>query len=262
MNCQNSFCRRTYKDLSTQSLPLMEDLYCRYLWATKTRVNPRHKILSKWVDETSPKQVHLMHGQLTALVTGIPEFMLKIKDSNDYLQFLKSSHRSSWNKWAIASLKRLSQNLPYEESLSLTALDHQPSPNPQKLKLEIKFQVIVGEFDKMLLQKDKLQVSYPIKISGSILKWAKTHQESQTQKVKKVLHRQIANQVAEMEKKFILHPWQQDITKLIVDSLLPQLKEYQGDFSRDIPVGGQVKIPIHLAYGPFALKYIHFRRKY
>lgn len=262
MNCQNSLCRKTQKDISPHPIPLMEDLYCRYLWGAKAKTKPQHKILSQWIAQTSPEQIHLMHGQLTALITGIPEFMLKIKNPNHYLQFLKSSYRSSWNQQSLAHLNKLAKSLPYEESLSLTALDHQNYYNPKTLDFKVKFQVAVGEFDKMLLEKDKLKASYSIKIPQPVLEWVKAHQKSQAQKARDVLRRHISPEIANMKKTFILYPWEEDIAELIINSLLSQLKEYQGDFSQKITQEKEINIPIQLAYGPFALKYIHFRRKY
>ena len=142
----------------------MEQLYCEELRFTRPRVREKHKIISEWIQKTSEDDVKLMSGQLTALITGVPEFLLRIKNHENFQELFRASYRETWNKWSKKAINFFKENLTYEESFQYNILENHSS-------LGIQYQITMGEFDRIFPKRDKLSVKSTLSIPQRVLSW-------------------------------------------------------------------------------------------
>lgn len=281
VNCQNLICRRTSKEIFLQQFPPiwrgegllkgLERTYCQHLRWINPNIKLQNKMIRDWVRQTSQEDHYLMQGQLRALLTGIPEFLLRVDHSRDLVDFLRASYRQSWGHWAQTTSALLAQNLLYEESLNLVKVDSQFYFYKKKTDFRIKLLVALGEFDRVLMGRDKIGVSYHLRVSKDVLRWvrAKSRElssrfedlERKEKQIFEVLKRQLAGQVKALEEKFIIRPWEGDLSGIIARELIAQVTRYKGTFFQQSDQA-QVIIPIEFSYGPFALRYIHYKRRH
>lgn len=263
VSCQGTLCRLTSREdflqyfsriLGGADLVVeMERVYCHHLRFLQPNVLPRNGVIEGWVKSTRPEERLLMAGQLAALVTGIPELFLQVSNYRDLVPLLRPSYRQSWDFWARETASWLARDLSFEESLSLQSKQYRgPDIRPQ-------FGVTAGEWDRILLKGWKgLTVRYPLSIPKKVLLWAQGRPPGKREQVLQVLRRQITVQIKAMEQRYAFPPWSRDPSGLFAEELLRQLLRHSGVFPG---AGGRVEVPIELQYGPFALKYIHLRRR-
>ena len=267
INCQGAICRHTDRESFTQQflrllggtapMAQMESFYCHHLRYLKPRIHSRHPTIQSWAKQTSEEDRLLMASQLSALITGVPELLLRVQHYKDFANFMRPLYRQSWDAWARRALGPLAQQLLYEESLALVKLH---LPRHQRKPFGVKFQVALGEFDQALGGGSNLKAHYSIQISQKILGWVRANGEAQREKALRILQQQIEDQVAVMSRRFIIAPWEGNIAGIIAQEIFIQLAQYKGNLSLH-PGKTQIKIPIHFEYGPFALKYLHFKRR-
>ena len=276
ISCRHSICRRTSREDFWKQFPTvwrgkdllreLEKAYCQRVRWLPPHIHPKNSILQNWAQQTSREDRYLMHGQLRALITGIPEFLLRVDQYPDLVELLQFPYRKSWGHWVEKALGALSEEGPsYEESLFFAKINSQFYFHKSKGDFKIKFLVGSGEFDRVLMghQGTGLEVFYPLHISKHVLRWVRDQlraldspTEKEIRPVLEVLKRHLVDQLKNLEKKFIIRPWRGDLSVLIAWELMAQLIEYEGDFfyGENKP---QVTIPIELIYGPFALRYIY-----
>ena len=108
ISCHNGICRRTSKEDFWKQFPLtwrpqgllkkLERAYCHRIRWLPARIHPKNTVLQNWVKKTSKEDRYFMHGQLRALITGIPEFLLQMEEYHDLVDFLQFPYRKSWGE--------------------------------------------------------------------------------------------------------------------------------------------------------------------
>ena len=277
LDCRSLVCRPTSRqDFLTQFSKLLgglgaksglQRMYCHHLRYLRPHTRGNNPTLEHWVRATSREDVLLMHAHLRALVTGVPEFLLQVTDFKQFNQFLRLTYQPTWQRWAQHNADKLSQFLPYEESLRLVKLNFADWFNPKKAAFAIKFLVALGEFDRTLGAKDKIKLHFSLQMPQNVLSYVRRQTlgtknarqfDDKNPLLVKTLQRQIASQLQAIHKKLLIPPWSQNLGPTIAQEIISQVMAYQGS-SLDLPQPHQVSIPIEIAYGPFALRYLHYK---
>ena len=284
INCQGPFCRKGTRESFLQFfsrllggeglVPEMERVYCHHLRFLRPSIDPRNQVIKNWAQQTTEEQRNLMRGQLGALLTGVPELLLRAGNYREFVEELRPLYRRSWDYWAKRASGRLARTLSYEESLSIVRISHQ-GKGQRIADFKIEFQVLGGELDRILLANwRELKTHYPLSISSDVLHWVRNQSRSFNprypalrERALGLLQRQLAGQIASMEQKLAFLPWKRgELSRSIALELLTQTLLYKGDsFAVSEGGGGSqesgyltkergvVRVPVQFKYGPFAL---------
>lgn len=277
VGCESFICRKMNNEKWKQNFPRavgsfsIEDdlkrLYCQEFRTSNLYQKTNSKQINKWMTETTLDDHKLYGSQMIALLTGIPDFFVRAKTFNQGKEFSRYGVDQAWDKWAESSRQNFSKEIFYEESLTLDLIKNSAPLALGSTDFEVNFDVNLGEFDRLNEKKGKVKAKFDLKLDKSFLarsryEWRRLD-PSQAEKRKKLVRtfrRHLEKQLEAAKNLFILSPWTQDIGELIAQDLLNQLGLYSGDFFKNRE-HKWLNIPISFRYGPFALKYIHYRFK-
>lgn len=272
--CKDLICRKTSTNIIRQEFPLsigstglytdLSKIYChhfRYQDSPKTEV-PEVKT---WLKQAELEDPIFETSQLIALMTGVPDLFNGAETYLEIPLLVKSSIDERWNIWSKNVLSTFSHDLLYEESLKVKVEPKRTLASLSKGFL-IHFNITVGEIDRLLASKDKLNLTFELKLSKNYLrsirtKWAILEKEVDNEGKKK-FQQEIADyinlQLKQKEKLFSQKVWNEDFSNLIADELVQQIIIYRGplfdSYQEQILV-----IPVKFSYGLFAIGYLRYR---
>jgi len=274
--CQGLICRRVNWEVFKNELPRssgsrgiegdIKRLYCEdFKKSDYVLIGQEPKIL-KMMKENTSFDKQLLVGQFLALLTGIPDLLVRANKFSDAKEFLKYSFQNSWDDWAKDFIDQIGQDLYFEEPLTMELVSRDLYYHEFKPFFSVQFDVNQGEFDRTAEMVGKVDVSFDLKLGKNYLAWAREEWRSLSQyisqkKRKRILFnfiKVIEDQVKEARKKFVIPPWDGKLENIIAKELLNQLALYDGPFFKENS-NEMIKIPIRLNYAPFALKYIYFK---
>ena len=162
IGCRDFICRRLSKEKWARSTaPLlrggirkMERIYCHNLrWAAPAGQVPR------WDRD-------YRYGQLGALVTGVPNLLLRGSSEEEMEKIFRTVYRRPWTLWARVQAAALSHHrlLPHEPSLTVSLL-------PEDEKGIIDFLVAAGPLDSLLSAEAGIRVEAGLRLPRSFLMW-------------------------------------------------------------------------------------------
>lgn len=275
--CQNLICRRVNRTEFNERMPRMvgslslEDdlrrLYCHdFKKAQFQRKDQEPKIL-EIIEQMATEEQSLLAAQMIALVTTVPDFIVRSEKFNDALAFSRFSIDETWDKWALAETQNFSRDLYYEESLSLELVRRHLYFRPRDKKLRVLFDVNLGEYDRVNQMIGKVSTTFHINVSKSFLRWArsqwfiddKSRPEVQND-IQKRLVKMIEDEVSANREKFVSPPWTGKLEELIAFELLEQLSQLPAEHYSSTDTGFE-SIPIQLNFGPFALRHMRYRHQ-
>jgi hypothetical protein len=273
--CENFICRRVNEDKFSQLFPQalgsigaendLQRLYCSYFSKLNYYDKTDHPEVQKWIDQTTLDQFQLKTNHLIALLTGLPDFLVWSQKYQDAQAFLKGSILKTWNHWANQTTQNLSEDLYFEETLIVESSPQRTFEERFQLPLKVSFDINLGEFDRIVSQMGKVKTHFTLRLHQSFLKyirdeWSRITPDTidQREKLLSVLRRTISGQVEQAKKLFVLAPWTSDLETLIVEQLIDQLENYQGQVFNDRKPD-LMEIPVVFYYGNFALKYLQYR---
>ncbi|MDD4973498.1 MAG: hypothetical protein PHY93_04065 [Bacteriovorax sp.] len=274
--CDNLICRKTFRDnfyhkiyYSVGGTNLSEDLrrlYCEEFRTLDYKPADSDDRLSKIMNSRTFDEENFINSQFIALLTGVPDFLLRADKFSRGEDVLRSSVDYTWDKWAKAQTDMLNRELYFEEPLTLELVERGLYFKPQKAQIKAAFDVSLGEFDRINQRTGKVRVMFNILIQRSFLHYyretLKNLDPRNTAEKERLLKRfkiQMTKDVTLARDKFIIPPWKGDLEALIASELTTQLLLISdGNFK--MPTIGFEPITVELNYGLFALKYINHQK--
>jgi hypothetical protein len=209
---------------------------------------------------------NFINSQFIALITGVPDFLLRGDKFSRGEDVLRSSVDFTWSKWAKNQAEVQGRELYFEEPLTLELVERRIYFNPVVPKYKVAFDVNLGEFDRVTQRTGKVRVSFIVNVQKSFLNYyretLKELDPRNTAEKERLLRRfkmQLTKDVNEAREKFLIPPWKGDLEGLIAGELSEQIMSVS-DRSYKMETSGFLPVPIELNYGVFALKYINHQK--
>lgn len=278
VSCQNLICRRVTDEVFKREIPIsigstgigndFKRLYCsEFKNATFTTKNQVPKI-KKRIKEMTFDEQNMMVGQMIALRTGVPDFLIQSEEFKELKDIVRSSLDQTWDTWAFGERNRSRKNLSFEEPLSIKVVDREIHYNSFDPNFKIYLDINQGEYDKINSISGKLKASLDINFSKKFLKWAKSQMmnlnfDEDSQKLKRIripFRKIIEDDIKTFIANLPTVPIGTQIIDVITDELLKQLDSFTGDdFMGEVQ--GLQKVKINFSFGLFALRHLHERFK-
>lgn len=274
--CDNLICRRTIPEtfynkvyFSVGGTNLSEDLrrlYCQDWRTVDYRPKMNDERLARMMNSISFDEENFINSQFIALITGVPDMLLRGEKFSQGLETLRSSVDYTWNKWANEQIQKQGRELYYEEPLTLELVERSQYFNIFTPKFMVAFDVNLGEFDRIAQRQGKVRVIFHVNVQQSFLKYYREtlknldpRDKAEKERLLKRFKDQITKDVQSAREKFLIPPWKGDLEALIANELTEQMVNVA---DRHFKVGdhGFLAIPIELNYGMFALKYINHQK--
>ncbi|MCR9204229.1 MAG: hypothetical protein NXH75_06615, partial [Halobacteriovoraceae bacterium] len=242
-------------------------LYCSEFrdadYKTKNQV-PR---IAERIKQITFDEQNMMVGQLIALSTGIPDFIIQTPNYKELQDVLRGSLDSAWDYWAKGQDDNYRKSLAYEEPLKIHVVDTDIFFRFQKPEFSVHLDINQGEFDRVNSILGKLKTRMDITLSKKFLQWARkewkqidpTTNKNKVERIKIPLRKMVEDQIEQLISSFPIVPLRKEMDELIVNEILKQLDTYEGDFFVG-EVKGLITVPVYVNYGIFALR--HLRDRY
>ena len=236
--CENLICRKTSesnfnlkfeKSIGFQSVETdLKRLYCTHyktVRADSKRIKDER--LRNHFEKKTPTEHKLVAGQMLALITGVPDFFVRLKDVKDTPRVLRAAVDQIWDDWAKGQLENYNKDLYYEEFLKLDLVNHNLFFKKRSSDFMVQFDVNMGEFDSSIQELGKLKTSIHVTIAKSLLKWAKENwnglKSKDSDKAKEIIGH-VGNVIsAHLEKekdRFEFLPWVEGVERIIAKDLI------------------------------------------
>lgn len=274
--CDNLICRKVSREnfynkvyYSVGGTNLSEDLkrlYCEEFKTVDYRPADSDERLAKMMKSITFDEENFINSQFIALLTGMPDFLLRGEKFNRGEDVLRSSVDYTWTKWAKAQTEVLNRELYFEEPMTLELVERSQYFNPRSGKLQVAFDVNLGEFDRINQRSGKVRVSFIINIQRSFLQYYREtikeldpRNSAERDRLLKRFKLQLTKDLIKARDKFIIPPWKGDLESLIANELAEQLSLFT---DKDFKMGttGLEAVTVELNYGLFALKYINHQK--
>lgn len=274
--CDNLICRKTFREnffnkifYSVGGTSFSEDikrLYCEDFRNSEYKPKENDERIAKIMNARTFDEENFIVSQFIALLTGVPDFLLRAEKFNNGEDVLRSSLDFTWNKWAKAQTEILNRELYFEEPLMLELVNRDQYFNPRKSEIKVAFDINLGEFDRINQRTGKLRVSFNILVQRSFLHYYREtlknldpRLKEEKDRLKKRFKIQLTKDINQAQDKFIIPPWKGDLEGLVADELTEQLLLIS-DENFKLAKDGFEAINVELNYGIFALKYINHQR--
>lgn len=276
--CDNLICRKTIPEtfynkvyFSVGGTNLSEDLrrlYCEEWRTVDYKPNQNDERLSRMMKTITLDDENFIGSQFIALLTGVPDMLLRGEKFSQGADTLRSSVDFAWSKWARAQVELQGRELYFEEPLMLELVDRNQYFDIFAPKFKVSFDVNLGEFDRIAQRLGKVRVVFNVNIQQSFLKYYRETlrnldpgESSRTERdfLMKRFKAQMTKDIISAREKFLIPPWKGDLEGLIAYELTEQMMSIA---DRNFKVGdhGFLAVPIELNYGVFALKYINHQK--
>lgn len=271
--CDNLVCRRMKREnfwskvyFSIGGTNFGEDLkrlYCEKFRNSDYLPRESDPRLAKIMNTISFDEENFINAQFMALITGVPDFLLRGEKFSDAEETLRSSVDYAWIKWAKTMGENFTRDLFFEEPLTLELVDRAQYHNFRSPDLKIAFDVNLGEFDRINQRAGKLKVTFKLHVQNSFLKFYRDtmkplsfKENAERQRLKNRFKLQITKDVQGAREKFIIPPWKGDLEGLIVNEMTSQILDTPEKFL-NFEGSGTREIEVEINYGVFALKYLN-----
>lgn len=275
VGCRDLICRKESPDVFRKMFPAsvgstgivtdLPKLYCHHF---RFQDMPQNTIpeVKEWIKSYDLEDPIFETSQFISLMTGVPDFMNGAETYRDIPMLAKSSIDERWTKWANKVLGTFSKDLLYEESLKVKVEPRTDVADVSTQGFILDFSVTLGEMDRILIDNDKLDLKFDLKLSKNFLRSIRTrsHVLDQTVdeegrvKLREEISKYIDIQLKEKEKLFIQKMWNEDFSRLITDELMKQVRLYRGPMFNSYQ-DEVLKVPVKFSYGIFALSYLRYR---
>lgn len=275
--CQNLVCRKVSTETFNTQIPKsvgstsidgdFKRLYCTEFRDADFKLKNQVPQIAERIKQITFDEQNMMVGQLVALATGIPDFIIQTPKYDGLKDTLRASLDHTWNFWAKNQNENFRKGLAYEEPLKIHVVDTDIFFRFQRPKFEVHLDVNQGEFDRVNSILGKLRTTMNLTFSKKFLKWAReewkqidpTVSRKRVERIRLPFKKMVEDQISSLITSFPIVPLTAEIDNLIVDEIIKQLDTYDGDFFQG-EVSGLVEIPVYVNYGIFALR--HLRDRY
>ena len=274
--CENLICRKTNREnfydkvyYSVGGTNLSEDLkrlYCQEFETLDYLPSESDAKLARIMNTITFDEENFINAQFIALLTGVPDFLLGANKFSNGEDILRSSIDSRWNKWAKSQSEKLSNELYFEEPLTLELVNRDQYFNPLKPMYKVSFDVNLGEFDRVNQRNGKVHVDFNLHIQNSFLHYIREalknlnfNNKSEKELILKRFKLQISKDLNDAREKFIIPPWKGDLESLIANELAEELIQVPDKYFT-LDKKGVALVNVEVNYGLFALKYINHQK--
>lgn len=275
VTCTDLICRKDELEVFRSKFPqsigstgIMTDLskmYCHHFrfqdWPQKTAPE-----VKAWIKSYELEDPIFETSQFISLMTGVPDFLNASESYVEVPVLARSAIDERWTTWANKVLATFSKDMLYEESLKVKVEPAEDLAALSSRGFEVDFSVTLGEMDRLLVDNDKLKLSFDLRLSKNFFRQLRMKSEVFEQEVdlegKKQWRDEIARyldaQLKEKQKFFSQKMWNEDFSKLIADELIRQARMYRGTMFNTYQ-DEMLRVPVKFSYGLFALSYIKYR---
>ena len=276
ISCQNLVCRKSGKEEFSRNTPRtvgsislrndFERLYCSKFRDADFLYRDQIPKLEKRIKELTFDDQNLMVGHMTALLTGIPDFIVQAEKYTDLQEPLRASMDNAWDKWAKSQNENYRQDLLYEEALTIEVVNSRLYFKRFRPEFSVELDINQGEFDRVNSIIGKLRARMDLTFTKKFLKWARREWKSvdpsedikKAERIRLPFRKMMEDNLAELKKGFRIVPFKSGVDDLIIDELLNQLITYEGSYFTGNSTG-KVEVPIYFNFGPFALRHLRYR---
>lgn len=274
--CQNLICRKT--DLKTYSVKVpksigfsnikleLDNLYCEDFVNTDYNFKQKDEKIKKIMDSISFDEQNFMTGQFISLFTGVPDFFLRQKEFKDIELLSRSSIDQYWSLWAKKYTENLGKDMYYEEPLTMELVERTSYYNKYTPKFKVVFDVNLGEMDRINQEVGKVKTYFEISLSHQFAKWIRREWQNHDPRERDIrgqlqtaMRDRLTDTVQKIREKFVFAPWDGDLEKILVNEILDQFAEYEGNYFSKNTTGNMI-IPIEVNFAPYALSYMRHNR--
>ncbi len=243
----------------------LKKLYCQEFRDLDFRVTRTLPEVRKWVKQSDEEQFIFETNFFISMMSGVSDVLFSVSTYQELFPLMKARTDERWTNWATELLGSFSHNLLYEESLKVKATSRGELSFREKQKFTLDFLVTMGEMDRML-ENDKLKLSFNLKISKNFLRYLRSRWDQLARNsdiegqpaLKQEFARLINVQLKEKQKLFSQPMWNDDFSILIVDELLAQVIDYQGNFFNSYQEE-MLDVPVKFSFGTLAMGYLRYR---
>jgi hypothetical protein len=271
--CENLICRRVSSETfinkfyySVGGTNVQDDikrLYCEDFRNMDYKPKDSDPRLAKMMKSMTFDDENFINSQFIALITGVPDFFIRAEKFSQGGEIFRASIDYTWNKWAKNMNENFTNDLFFEEPLTLEQVDTNQYYDFRSGQLKIAFDVNLGEFDRINQVAGKVKVKFNIVVQNSFLSFYRESMKSLTfsdkeekLRLKKRLKMQLSKDILSARAKFIIPPWRGDLEELVANEITSQIIETPEKFL-DFSKPGMRPIEVEINYGLFALKYIN-----
>ncbi len=276
ISCRNMICRRNDKVTFLRQIPQtvgsssieddFERLYCNEFRDLDYKVKNQEPKIENHIKQLTFDDQYLLTGQLVALMTGYPDFMVQADKFSDLMTFMRSPMDKSWDSWAEAQNGNYKQAMTYEESLTLDLVEPELYFKKDLSKFQVELDINQGEFDRAINIMGKLRVKIDLKLSKKFLSWVRSSwkkidekvEPKKAERVRIPFRARLNHKLDELREKFPIVPWSESLTELVVRELTRQVASYEGDFFNESN-SGFIEAPIYINFSPYALRHMRYR---
>jgi hypothetical protein len=275
--CENLICRKTPREeflskfyFSVGGTNINEDykrLYCEDFINSDYRPNDSDPMLAKMMKSTTTDDENFINSQFIALLTGVPDFLLRGEKFSSGIDLFRSSVDYTWTKWAKNMSDNFTRELFFEEPLMLELVDRDQYYNFKSSELKVAFDVNLGEFDRINQRAGKLKVTFNISVQNSFLNYYRSalknsdyRDATEQARLKNRFKLQLTKDILAAREKFVIPPWKGDLEGLIATEITAQILDTPEKYL-DFTKPGVRAIEVEINYGVFALKYINHQFK-
>ena len=247
--CNNIICRKhsivefqKYYPRTIGSTNLHDDIkrvYCHHMRGYNFMTSSKESIIYKWQMQQSFDDYNLQLAQFVALITKVPDFIVRSNSFSDAKKYFLFASDRYWNNWANNQNSVLNQDIYYEEPLSIEKVSRSIYFNKYRPEFKVILDVNMGEFDRSLQNAGKVKISVNLNISKKYLKWIRKEwsivDKSDNKKYEhliKTFRNYVEDPIEKFKSKFTFSPWKGDLSRIIVLELLEQISLYKGKFFR------------------------------
>ncbi|MBP9679915.1 MAG: hypothetical protein KBD76_00805 [Bacteriovorax sp.] len=274
--CDNLICRKSspenfYSSIhySVGGTNLSEDfkrLYCEDFLMQDFKPAENDERLNAIMRARSIEEENFINSQLIALITGVPDFLMRLEKFSAGEDLLRSSVDYTWNKWAHTQTDQLHRDLYFEEPLMIELLTRSMYFDPRVLRFKVAFDVNLGEFDRASERVGKVRLSFKLPLHRSFIHYYREALKNidprdlnEKERLLKRFKIQLTGSLNQAREKLIIPPWKGDLEGLIARELSEQIMSFSDkDFT--LMETGVEEVPIEINYGLFALKYINHQK--
>jgi hypothetical protein len=274
--CEDLICRKVSKEDFMKKFPLsvgstgldtdLAKLYCNHFRFQDYHSADAIVQVKQWIKESDLEDPVFETSFFISLMSGIPDPFFGTEKYVDLSFLAKSSIDERWNNWAKDVVGVFSKDLLFEESLKVSSIPIRESSVLRNEGFRLKFNVTLGELDRVLQERDKLNAIFEFKLSKNYLRslrvrWVLLLNEVDLEgqrAFKQDIAAYLDLQLRKKEKLFLQKIWSEEFSRLMADELLEQVLAYRGplfDSYRD----QVLTVPVELNYGLLALSYLRYR---
>jgi hypothetical protein len=275
--CRNFICRKTspvsfrrYFPKAIGSKNVREDLnrlYCHDLNLAEYQYKHQPPKVAQMIKKSSLEHEHMLTGQMIALTTGIPHFMLQTSSFKQVQDSLRASVDRVWDEWASSQKDLHKRSLLYEESLTIEVIPRNFQDIAIDKNIYVNLDLNVGELDRTSEVTGKLSHKFSVLLTKPYVKWLKDSLSARKSDVDidqiphlmESLEARIAKGLFELESKIDLVPWKKGLESIIARNIIEQMISSERIHGRTLAI--EMKVPIQFNYGLFALRYIRYLHK-